>query len=156
MSVLTKPEIRKSMARILKSISPATRISQSENVLKMLQGIPAYRNAKKVALFLSMKTEVETRPIMDDCTENKRTILVPRIISDCEFELVMLESSATVDSLPLDKWGIPIPPLDDVHRMVLHPEFTPDVIIVPGVAFDAKCQRLGHGKGYYGIYGLNC
>ena len=66
MSVLTKPEVRRSMAKILKSISPSARLSQSEHVLKILQGIPAYKNAKNVALFLSMKTEVETRPIMDD------------------------------------------------------------------------------------------
>lgn len=151
MSVLTKSEVRISMTKILKSITPNARLSQSEHVLEMLRGIPAYLNAKNVALFLSMKTEVETRPIMDDCTQSKRTILVPRIISDCEFEFVMLDSAATVDSLPLDKWGIPIPPFDDVHRMLLHPEFTPDVIIVPGVAFDPHCQRLGHGKGYYGL-----
>lgn len=151
MSILTKPELRKSMNKILKTISQSSRMTQSNAILESLREIPEYQNARRVGVFLSMKNEVETRPILDDCTANQRSIVVPKITSDTEFEFVMLESSETIDSLPLDKWGIPIPVYDDVHRMLLHPEYTPEVIIVPGVAFDASCQRMGHGKGYYGM-----
>lgn len=150
MSILTKTEVRKSMNKVLRAISQNTRLEESKAVLEKLQCIPQYANAHTVAVFLSMKTEVETRPIMDDCSANGRSILVPKILSDSEFEFVRVDSSSSVDQMPLDKWGIPIPPFEDARRMVLHPEYAPDVIIVPGVAFDAKCHRLGHGKGYYG------
>lgn len=26
------------------------------------------------------------------------------------------------------------------------------VVVLPGVAFDAHCRRVGHGKGYYGMH----
>ena len=150
MSMLTKTEVRKSMNKVLRAIAQNTRLEESQAVLERLRRIPHYANAHTVAVFLSMKTEVETRPIMDDCSANDRCILVPKILSDSEFEFVRLDSASSVDQLPLDKWGIPIPPFEDAQRMVLHPEYAPDVIIVPGVAFDAQCHRLGHGKGYYG------
>ena len=150
MSVITKTELRKSINKILKTISQTSRMDQSTAILNVLQEVPEYKKAKSVGVFLPMKNEVETRPILDDCTMHHKTIVVPKIISDTEFEFVMLENSATIDSLPLDKWGIPIPIYDDAHRMLIHPEYTPEVIIVPGVAFDASCQRMGHGKGYYG------
>ena len=97
-----------------------------------------------------MKTEVDTQYIMEDCFREGKNVLVPKIISDCEFELVSLSSQSEVEKLPKDKWGIPIPPFENNNRMIFHPEKTPEVILVPGVSFDAKCKRMGHGKGYYG------
>lgn len=150
MSVSAKSELRKAMNKVLKALSANSRMEASSSIAVSLQNVPAYRNAKSVAVFLSMKTEVDTTPIMKYCSSQSKTLLVPKIISDCEFELVTLDSYESVDLLPKDKWGIPIPVYDDAHRMVEHPECTPDVIIVPGVAFDRRCQRMGHGKGYYG------
>lgn len=150
MSVGAKSELRKAMNKVLKAISAASRLEASHSIATTVQSIPAYESAKSVAVFLSMKTEVDTTPIMKYCSSQSKTLLVPKIISDCEFELVTLDSYESVDLLPKDKWGIPIPVYDDAHRMIQHPECTPDVIIVPGVAFDKQCQRMGHGKGYYG------
>lgn len=65
--------------------------------------------------------------------------------------MVMLPvaSAQEIDSFPRSKWGIPEPELDPEK-----PDGTYsgkiDVVIVPGVAFDEGCNRLGHGKGYYG------
>ena len=67
--------------------------------------------------------------------------------------MIKVHSIEEIDSFPRSKWGIPEPPTvpskeeDGVYvgRM--------DLVIVPGVAFDARCNRLGHGKGYYGESG---
>jgi 5-formyltetrahydrofolate cyclo-ligase len=48
---------------------------------------------------------------------------------------------------PRNKWGIPEPP-ESMPRIAATPGDI-DLLVVPGLAFDAKGGRLGQGKGYY-------
>src|SRR6056297_1809606 len=60
--------------------------------------------------------------------------------------MLPLSSPKDVSSFPVSKWGIPEPPLPPSFS----PSFPPlDLVLVPGVAFDNNCNRLGHGKGEY-------
>lgn len=60
-------------------------------------------------------------------------------------------SEEEVASFPLTKWKIREPPEELVRsREDGVYEGDIDVVVVPGVAFDAGCNRLGHGRGYYG------
>lgn len=74
-----------------------------------------------------------------------------KVIGPKSEDMVMLPvtSSQEIDDYPRSKWGIPEPPLSDNK-----PDATSsgkiDLVIMPGVAFDRGCNRLGHGKGYYG------
>ena len=63
--------------------------------------------------------------------------------------MVELQSLDQHDSFPKSKWGIPEPPEEilPVDQNAIMECI--DLILLPGVAFDAKCNRLGHGKGYY-------
>ena len=54
-----------------------------------------------------------------------------------------------IEAFPRNKWGIPEPQGIAFSRDGL-PDI--DLVIVPGVAFDSTCQRLGHGKGYYDCF----
>lgn len=150
MSAVTKKDIRKMIGRVVRSLSAESKVEQSVQVFGNIRNLKEYSNAKSVGLYLSMNTEVNTRYIMEDCFQCGKSVIVPKILTDSEFEWVSIDSCSAVDSLPRDKWGIPIPDYNDKNRLLLHPELTPDLIIVPGVAFDSHCQRLGHGKGYYG------
>ena len=105
------------MNKVLRSLSAVHRMETSNAISTMLQKIPEYTSAKSVAVFLSMKTEVDTVPIMQYCSSQDKKLLVPKIISDCEFELVTLDSYESVETLPKDKWGIPIPAFDDASRI---------------------------------------
>ncbi|KAJ9111318.1 hypothetical protein QFC20_002609 [Naganishia adeliensis] len=73
-----------------------------------------------------------------------------------DMRMLRLYSSTDYSLLPRDKWGIPdageyradVP--ERTREDCMAPDApTLDVILVPGVCFDTKFQRLGHGKGYY-------
>lgn len=66
-------------------------------------------------------------------------------------DMMMFEinSLAEIHSFPLTRWGIPEPPMEIVSATEQNTEAI-EVIILPGCAFDSRCNRLGHGKGYYG------
>lgn len=150
MSAATKKDLRKLIGRVLRSLSAESKMEQSARILGNIRNLKEYRSAKSVGLYLPMNTEVDTRGIMEDCFGCGKSVIVPKILTESEFEWVSIDSCSVVDALPRDKWGIPIPEYHDGNRLLLHPELTPDLVIVPGVAFDSHCQRLGHGKGYYG------
>ena len=93
-------------------------------------------------------------------------------------EMVSLHSGADYDRIEShrDAWGIPLVEDESVPRrqkifgdmpwgvkqLASNPEMTYnrpecsrgnlDLIVMPGVAFDRKCGRLGHGKGFYDIF----
>lgn len=65
-----------------------------------------------------------------------------------------LSSAEQMGSFPLTRWGIPEPALETVLAAadgVVSGDI--DLVIAPGCAFDSSCNRLGHGKGYYGESG---
>ncbi|EDU44333.1 5-formyltetrahydrofolate cyclo-ligase [Pyrenophora tritici-repentis Pt-1C-BFP] len=84
-------------------------------------------------------------------------------------DMVELQSMADFDSLQPDKWGIPTPSQDSISSRAncfggtgitngdieaVHTGL--DLIVMPGMAFDAQFGRLGHGKGYYDYFLSRC
>lgn len=48
------------------------------------------------------------------------------------------------------RWGIPEPTEAYAARTTAEDARSVDLVLVPGLAFDARLRRLGRGKGYYG------
>ena len=111
-----------------------------------LIALPAYRSAEVVLWYVSMPSELATAPAIEAALADGKQVAVPWCDGE-ELGLWRLESMAELEP---GTWGIPEPPparREDPERRIA-PEAI-DLVVVPGLAFDLRGRRLGHGKGYY-------
>jgi len=119
--------------------------SQAESImLESLLNWEVFKNAGVIHIFISMPDEPDTRPIIEHCWSSRKKIAVPVVLPDT-FDLFHSEIKS-FDDLVYGMHGTQEPSPE--RRIKINPESF-DLVIVPGVAFDRKGGRLGHGKGYY-------
>lgn len=118
----------------------------SEVVCATLAALPEYAAAETVMGYVHFRNEVCTRGLLAAALGEGKRVVVPYCLAD-QLGLFLLES---IDELAPGTWGIPEPKVElrsladrrvDARRL--------DLVVVPGVAFDRRGHRLGHGKGYY-------
>jgi len=110
-------------------------------VAAQLLAEPAILDAARVALYAATEDELPTRPLFEGLAATGADRFLPRVRADA-LEFVAVESW---DELRPGRYGVLEPPADR------RPEAlgADDVVVVPGVAFDASGNRLGRGGGYY-------
>lgn len=128
--------------------------TQSDAVRRRLGDLPAIEKAKGVSVYLNMpRYELITYPsIIDMLFEGKKDVYVPKVTGSRseDMKMVRVRSVSDVDDFETNAWGIKEPTDAQMSASVDAVENgAVDVVLVPGVAFDARCRRLGHGKGYY-------
>lgn len=150
-----KAALRAQVSAALAALAPATIISQSEAVLSHLRALPVFANCKSASVFLPIDggAEVDTWPIVADLLSRGASVAIPRVAGKQPDDLTLLRLSgslAEAKELPRTKWGIPEPTAQLAAAMEDATEAADiSLLLVPGVAFDSRCGRLGHGRGYY-------
>jgi 5-formyltetrahydrofolate cyclo-ligase len=119
-------------------------LEKSRFIERSLTDHVRYQQANNILLYVSYGNEVNTHHLIQKALENGRTICVP--ISDIKTRTLHIAHLISWDDLAPGAYGI-LEPKKDKQRFVSLDHI--DLIIVPGVAFDRKGNRLGHGKGYY-------
>ncbi len=119
----------------------------SRTILAAFTGLPAYARAKTVLFYVDARSEVRTRFDLPAALESGKTVVVPWCNDAGELELFRLDA---MSELELGMYKI-LEPRNDLRGLPEKqmPVEMLDLVMVPGVAFDARGGRLGHGKGYY-------
>ena len=143
-----KRRARAAMKALLEAVHPQALLDAGEAVAGHLR--PLFREVARqapgsaVPLFAGLRGEIATGPVDDLLRELGLTRALPVIVGD-DLEFRVLPPALSMESLPRDRMGIPVPPGD-----------TPVValgdcalILVPGLAFDSVGGRLGRGRGFY-------
>ncbi|KAI8076526.1 5-formyltetrahydrofolate cyclo-ligase [Gilbertella persicaria] len=153
--VTLKRQLRKDMAARLEKVTTLDLQKQSDLVFERLQQLDQFKHTKNISIYISMPTcEIMTKNMIYHILESDKNCFIPRCTKDT-MEMVKINSIQDFDSLPINKWNIPEPPLDQPRENALDSSGL-DLILVPGVAFDQNRNRIGHGKGYYDRYIKRC
>ena len=118
----------------------------SSEIVARFRQLPEYQAANVVMFYVDVRTEVRTRHDLQAALNSGKKIVVPWCL-DGELELFHLER---MDELEIGMYKIlePRSELREVESKTVDVGEL-DLIMVPGVAFDRRGARMGHGKGYY-------
>ncbi|KAG7383388.1 hypothetical protein PHYPSEUDO_003704 [Phytophthora pseudosyringae] len=154
MAASLKKELRRRIGAALRALPDAEVAEQSRLLAERVCALPEFAKARGVSVYLEMPKEAATSQLLEAAFAADKKVFVPKITGRSAEDLKMLQAHSMGDirSFPKDKWLIPDPPLlsssggprDDA---VLGEEL--ELVLLPGVAFDRRGGRLGHGKGYY-------
>lgn len=133
-----KGKLRKLVKVRVKAISFAEREKRATALLRAVWEHSAFKQAQNVLLFWPLPDEINTIPLIEHAYAVGKTIFLPVVVGD---DLVIKSYNPT--SMSPGAFGILEPQGDPVSPVQL------DLIIVPGVAFDAAGNRMGRGKGFY-------
>lgn len=136
---MRKDELRQLIRQQKRQFTPA---QLEELSLPVLERLRSYlTEASVIMAYYSLPDEVFTHQFLDDLVAEGKMMLLPKVIDD---ETMELRCYTGRDDLQEGAFHImePVGALFTDLALI-------DVVLVPGVAFDAQGHRLGRGKGYY-------
>ncbi len=134
---MDKKELRALIKTLKKQHTKEQLLEQSEKIMAKLEKHPDFIRAERIMLYSALPDEVQTQAFLEKW-HMKKTIILPTVVGD--------------DIIPVEYAKDTRFAVGDFN--IMEPQNDPytgdfDLIVVPGVAFDNKGNRIGRGRGYY-------
>ena len=143
-----KGVLRRRMRSFRSALGPELRARTDAAIRDRLLATEEFARAGTVLSYLSFGSEVDTRAIIERAWEEGKRVALPRVEGERAMGWYMVES---FDGLVRSPLGVEEPAPDPAH--LIDPAACPDAVaLVPGLAFDRFCYRLGYGGGYYDAF----
>lgn len=140
--MIEKKLIRQEVFRRRKEASIEEIHNWSHHIAKRLFQTESYKKAKTIYTYVDYNREVETREIIEQAWADGKQVAVPRVEGDVmNFYLIQ-----SMEELEPGCMGI----LEPVTGILAQDESA--LMVMPGVAFDRRKNRIGYGGGYYDKY----
>lgn len=135
-----KKALRKHIKVLKQNVPLASKRLKSDRIFKELETLPVFIDANVILLYWSMSDEVQTHAFIEKWYREK-IILLPAVHG---LNMDLRVYSGTDSLVVGEAYGIEEPTgelLTDYGKI--------DLAIIPGIAFNSSCYRMGRGKGYY-------
>lgn len=138
----SKKDIRKRVLAKRNLITDKEWEERSRLIYEKVVTHPFFLEADAIYCYVDYRREVGTCAIIEHAWELGKKVAAPKVNGE-EMEFHYIQS---FEDLQEGFKGIP-------ESKQMHPANDENVlVIIPGAAFDAKCNRIGYGKGYYDKY----
>lgn len=144
----SKSLIRKKLIDLREKLSPAEVAEKSTRIAEKLFKLNCYINSKTLMGYMNFRNEVITEHILEESLKKGKRVVIPRIdiTDDGTKGIVPYEIKDIENDVERGTFGVREP--DRRIAVKVNPEDI-DLIIIPGVGFDARGYRIGFGAGYY-------
>ena len=137
--MINREELRQKVRMCRRSMPALDIQNRSRSICERLESVARLRSAQVIMAYAPMGGEADPSPYWLQRWQEGTVVLLPRVEGD---ELVPVPSTGWERTVS-GPFGIREPvgqpwPLERI-----------EAVIVPGLVFDLKGYRLGHGKGYY-------
>ena len=139
----SKAQIRKNLIKSLENFPSFDKAMQTKAVTQAFTASPSWRKSKKIALYMATPLEFDLSGIFEQAKTDGKQILIPKCLPHRQ----MIFSAYLPDDLKKSNFGL----LEPAHPVAE----VPDLILVPGLAWNRDGYRIGFGGGYYDRYLAN-
>jgi len=142
----TKAELRAKIKAQLHALNAGEHELRSAAACQRLIEHNAFKNARTLFAYASIRNEPATQAVLSTALQNGKRLALPR--ADTSGTLTFHAVNDLVHDLAPGRFGI-LEPLPDCTAI---PAEEADLLLVPGIAFTDRGDRLGQGGGYYDRY----
>ncbi len=133
------------MRRLRRELDPAERVARAQQLAARVTDHQYFLRARRIACYLSVNGEMDPMPLLEHALAMGRQVFLPVLVPYRHNRMWFAPFS---DETPLapNRFGI-LEPQVAMHELIRPVAL--DLVLMPLVAFDARCNRLGMGGGYY-------
>ena len=137
--------LRRHLKKARRSLDPGTAAQAQRAALRRLKRLSCFRDARRIAAYVGSNGEIDPMPLLTAAAERGKRAYLP-VLHPFRPGRLWFSRWRPGERLLPNRFGIPEPTRR--HDQLL-PARRLDLVIVPLLAFDADCHRLGMGGGYY-------
>lgn len=142
---MEKKDIRKQIFAARKAAKTDFVEQQSSIICDKIMALPRFQAAKCIYVYMDYNKEASTQRLIEEAWKLGKRVAAPKVFGE-EMRYYYILSYEDVEP---GYFGIPEPSMERGLKEACEEDA---LLIVPGVAFDAKCHRCGYGKGFYDRY----
>lgn len=143
MSVTQKKQLRKNILQERNLLDEVQLKEKSNEIMRQILSLPTFLTSSTIMIYFDFKAEVETGGLAHEILKAGKRLVAPLCIGQ---DIVAYEVLDISEDVSPGMFGIR-EPRPDKCRLISPAEI--DLVLVPGVAFDNKGNRIGYGRGYY-------